>query len=158
MFQIVCILIISALVFADQLIKHIVVNWFADNKPFDVLFSTFKITYVKNTGAAFSMFSSNTVILTVFTCVIIIFCFAFLMLKKSPSRVADASLILIISGGIGNVIDRIANGFVVDYIEPLFVKFAVFNFADICITVGAFVLIIYEIVTALNDKGAKNAE
>ena len=64
-----------------------------------------------------------------------------------------------ISGGIGNIIDRIRLHHVVDYIEPLFVNFAVFNFADCLVTVGAFALIIrliYEIVVDYkNEKKQK---
>ena len=53
------------------------------------------------------------------------------------------SAVLIISGGLGNLIDRIFRGSVIDYIEPLFVNFAVFNFADCLVTVGAAILIVY---------------
>jgi signal peptidase II len=62
-----------------------------------------------------------------------------------------------ISGGIGNIIDRIRLHYVVDYIEPLFVNFAVFNFADCLITVGAFALIFYLIYDLIKDtKKSKN--
>ena len=64
-------------------------------------------------------------------------------------------LLLVVAGGIGNVIDRIMYGYVVDFIEPLFVDFAVFNFADCCITVGAFMLIGYEIYEIINERKKK---
>ena len=64
---------------------------------------------------------------------------------------------LVGAGGAGNMIDRILHGYVVDFIEPLFVKFAVFNFADICITVGAFMLIGYEIYEIIRETKAKKA-
>ena len=57
-----------------------------------------------------------------------------------------------VSGGIGNIIDRLRLKYVVDFIEPLFVNFAVFNFADCLITVGAFALIIYLIVDLIKDS------
>ena len=57
-----------------------------------------------------------------------------------------------ISGGIGNIIDRIRLHYVVDFVEPLFVNFAVFNFADCLITVGAFALIFYLIVDLVKDS------
>ena len=56
------------------------------------------------------------------------------------------------------MIDRIANGYVVDFIEPLFIDFAVFNFADCCITVGAFLLIGYEIYDVIREKKAMKAQ
>ena len=60
-----------------------------------------------------------------------------------------------IAGGIGNIIDRIRLHFVVDYIEPLFIDFAVFNFADCLITVGAFVLMIYLVIDIVKDEKTK---
>ena len=64
-----------------------------------------------------------------------------------------------VSGGIGNIIDRIRLQYVVDYIEPLFIDFAVFNFADCLITVGAGMLIVYLIVDIIKDtKKSKSLE
>ena len=74
--------------------------------------------------------------------------------------ILNVCLVLIIAGGVGNVIDRILYGYVVDFIEPLFIDFAVFNFADCCITVGAFMIIfyeIYELITEKKKKAKKNA-
>ena len=68
----------------------------------------------------------------------------------------NVCLVLVTAGGIGNVIDRIANGFVVDFIEPLFVDFAVFNFADCCITVGAILMIVYQIYDIIRDSKNKS--
>ena len=66
--------------------------------------------------------------------------------------------ILILSGGAGNLIDRVFRGFVVDYIEPLFINFAVFNFADILVCVGAAVLIVYLLYDMFRDaKRTKQA-
>ena len=63
-----------------------------------------------------------------------------------------------VSGGVGNIIDRIRLHYVVDYIEPLFIDFAVFNFADCLITVGAAILIVYLIVDLVKDiKNNKNS-
>ena len=63
-----------------------------------------------------------------------------------------------IAGGIGNIIDRIRLHFVVDYIEPTFIDFAVFNFADCLITVGAFVLMIYLIIDIVKEEKQKKSE
>ena len=71
-----------------------------------------------------------------------------MMLKKIKFSVEYVCVALIIAGGLGNLIDRVFRGFVVDYIEPLFIDFAIFNFADILVTCSAFVLIgwlIYEV-------------
>jgi signal peptidase II len=76
--------------------------------------------------------------------------------KKTKSKLIDFFLLLMVSGGIGNIIDRIRLGYVVDFIEPLFVDFAVFNFADCLITVGAFVLIGYLILDIVKDTKKSN--
>ena len=68
----------------------------------------------------------------------------------------NVCLLLVVAGGIGNVIDRVLYGYVVDFIEPLFIDFAVFNFADCCITVGAFMLIVYEIYELFKERKKKS--
>ncbi|MBQ3005171.1 MAG: signal peptidase II, partial [Clostridia bacterium] len=94
----------------------------------------------------------NTEILTVVTLIIIVFCMVLLLSRKIKSLFVNICLLLVTAGGIGNVIDRIIYGYVVDFIEPLFIDFAVFNFADCCITVGAFMLIGYEIYELINER------
>ena len=74
-----------------------------------------------------------------------------LVKNKDKNKLVNICLLFMISGGIGNIIDRIRLHYVVDYIEPLFVDFAVFNFADCLITVGAFVLIFYLIYDLIKD-------
>ena len=68
------------------------------------------------------------------------------------------AIILISAGGIGNMIDRIYRGTVIDFIEPTFVNFAVFNVADIFVTCGAAIIIIYLIVDIIFDFGQKRRE
>ena len=69
--------------------------------------------------------------------------FYILIARKLKSKVLVASVVMIMGGGLGNLIDRIRLQFVVDYIEALFVDFPVFNFADCFITVGEFILVGY---------------
>ena len=71
------------------------------------------------------------------------------------SKFLNICLVLIFAGGLGNLIDRIAYGYVIDFIEPLFIHFPVFNFADCCITVGAFMLIGYEIYEMIKEHKKK---
>ena len=152
MFQFISIIIIAALVGLDRVSKIVVVNNIKGEEPIKFLFGAFQLRYTENTGAAFSAFSDNTVVLAVFTVLVIFLCLFMLLTRKVKSKFASACLILIISGGIGNAIDRIVDGYVVDFIEPLFMNFAVFNVADIFITVGAFMLIGYEIYELIKEK------
>lgn len=158
MFQALSILVVAVLTVVDQLTKYAILTTVKVDGPVEFLFGLFQFRYVENTGAAFSSFSNNTTMLSVFTAGIIIACFVVLLTRKIKPLFPNICLLLIVSGGLGNLIDRIRFGFVVDFIEPLFVNFAVFNFADCCITVGVFMLIGYEIyeIVKTSKKGEKN--
>lgn len=159
MFQAVSVAVIVILIVIDQLTKYAAVVTVKGKDPIEFLFGLFQFTYVENTGAAFSSFSNSTTLLTVATVIILIGCLILLLTKKIKSKFMNVCLVLVIAGGIGNVIDRIVNGYVVDFINPLFVDFAVFNFADCCITVGAILMIgyqIYEIIRDHKNKSKKN--
>lgn len=157
MFQAISLAGIVVLTLIDRLTKHIAVSTVKVNGPQEFLFGLFQFRYVENTGAAFSSFSDNTEILTVVTLIIIVFCLILLLSRKIKSNFMNVCFLLVTAGGIGNVIDRIMYGYVIDFIEPLFVDFAVFNFADCCITVGAFLIIGYEIYELICErKNVKN--
>lgn len=145
------ILLCLALVSADQIIKLLVINYLKPIQYIDVIEGVLRFRYVENTGAVFGSFATHTVILTVFSVVLLGFTIFFLVTNKNKSKFVNVCLLFMISGGIGNIIDRIRLHYVVDFVEPLFVNFAVFNFADCLITVGAFALIIYLIVDLIKD-------
>lgn len=112
--------------------------------------------YVENTGAAFGSFSNYTELLSVFTGIIILAGIGLIIAGKIKSKYYLTCAVMIIAGGLGNLIDRIFRGYVVDFIEVQFTDFAVFNFADILVTVGAFMLIGYLIYETVQDfKGKK---
>ncbi|MCQ2480738.1 MAG: signal peptidase II [Clostridia bacterium] len=159
MFQIISTIVIALLVVIDRVSKILVVSNLKGNGPKPFIPGVMTFEYVENTGAAFSAFSDDTVVLTVFTVLVIILCLIVLYTRKVKSKIGIVSMVLIISGGIGNVIDRIKDGFVVDFFapDPKF-HFAVFNVADIFITVGAFLLIGYEIYELVMEKKNAKAE
>lgn len=98
-----------------------------------------ELTYLRNTGAAFSFLSGKTKLLAVFTLVVIAFLIVFLLkqTKKNPGKkLYLMSLAMIITGAVGNMWDRFAYGYVIDFINFTFMHFPVFNVADIFITVG----------------------
>lgn len=153
---ILCLLLIGG----DQFIKHLVVEYLKPIEYIDVIDGFLRFRYVENTGAVFGSFATHTVFLTIFSIVLLVFTIYFLVTNKSKSKLVNFCLLLMISGGVGNLIDRIRLQYVVDYIEPTFVNFAVFNFADCLITVGAFALILYLIVDLIKDvkNGNKSDE
>ncbi len=141
----------SVLIAIDQVIKFFVVEYLKPIEYFDVIENVLRFRYVENTGAVFGSFATHTLFLTIFSIVLLGFVIYFFATNKNKSKLMSFCLLLMISGGIGNIIDRIRLRYVVDFIEPLFIDFAVFNFADCLITVGAFVLIIYLIVDLVKD-------
>ncbi len=151
------ILLCCALIGADQIIKLLVINYLKPIQYIDVIDGILRFRYVENTGAIFGSFSTHTAVLTVFSIILLGVTIFFLVTNKNKNKLVNLCLIFMICGGIGNIIDRVRLHYVVDFIEPLFINFAVFNFADCLITVGAFVLIIYLIVDLIKDsKKVKN--
>lgn len=139
----VIILILSAvLAGADQLIKYLVSVYLKPVSCVDVIPGLFKLDYVENRGAAFGMLADARWIFIVFTVVVTGVFIAVVIRNKIKSRLFYCSAVLIIGGGIGNLIDRIFLGYVIDYLSVSFFP-PVCNLADYCITVGAVLLIIY---------------
>ena len=147
-------LLIGLLIGADQLLKQWAERALGGGRVLQAD-GFMALRYVRNTGAAFSMLSGRTVILVWGTGIVLIACTVYLLLGRSKNRFFDAALLLLIAGGAGNLIDRVRLGYVVDYIEPLFVNFAVFNFADCLITVGAALLLVWAIRGAVREKSRK---
>ena len=129
------------IVLADQASKYLITLQYSLGGHLDLIPGVLRISYVTNSGGAFSMFSDHTLVLAIVSavvCVIIIV----LMIALKKAALAKLSLGFILGGAIGNLIDRFVMGYVVDMFEPLFVDFAVFNVADIFITVGAVLFVI----------------
>ncbi len=145
------ILFCLALIGFDQFIKYIVIEYLKPVEYFDVIENVLRLRYVENTGAVFGSFATHTLFLTVFSVILLGIVIYYLISNRNQSKLVNFCLLLMISGGVGNIIDRIRLHYVVDYIEPLFIDFAVFNFAACLITVGAFSLIIYLIVDLIKD-------
>lgn len=93
--------------------------------------------YTENTGMAFSMLADSPVLLTGVTALLLAAVLTGILLSEKASRIVRAGLSLVLAGGSGNLWDRIVRGYVIDFIELRFVRFAVFNVADICVCVGA---------------------
>ena len=137
--------LVVALVVLDQVVKFLV----RANIPLggDVPFlpHILQLTYVQNTGAAFSLLEEHTWILTIVSLVVSVLLVVLLVKKVFPRPFAMAALSMVLAGAVGNLIDRALLGYVTDMFETLFMRFAVFNVADICLTVGCVLLILYVI-------------
>lgn len=150
---------IAILTAADQVIKFFVERDLQPIGSADFIEGFIGWNYVRNTGAAFGSFSQSTTMLSVVTGAVIIAGIILIITKRIKSKFYLTCAVMIIAGGLGNLIDRLVKGYVVDFIDVLFTDFAVFNFADILVTCGSIALMIYVIVDMLRDrkkKGEKN--
>lgn len=152
------IIIIVATVVLDQVTKVFAVKFLADGASFDVIPGVFRFTYVENRGAAFGMLSDNRWLFMIIS-VIAIGALLFYLWKFRPdSALACTALCMIIGGGIGNMIDRVALGYVVDFLDfcafPNLWKW-VFNVADAFVCVGAGLLILWLILSTVEEYKAK---
>ena len=96
-----------------------------------------QFTYAHNTGAGFSMLTGNNTTLTLINSILLILVLAVYIKGKSLPAPMRAGLIFYLLGGLSNVADRLIYGYVIDFIELLFIRFAVFNMADMMVTTGA---------------------
>ena len=127
----------------DQLIK-IIIKSKIFNSSIILIPHVLNLTYVQNTGAAFGIGSNSTSMFVAVNVVIIGLITYFIFSKREElSKLILIALHLVLAGGIGNLIDRIARGFVIDYIDisPL-IKYPVFNLADIFVVVGCLIVVI----------------
>lgn len=135
-------IIIAAIIASDQFIKKMVTDNMLINESRPVLSGFFKINYIQNSGAAFSIFSGNRVALIIIPAIFSVAGVWYLAaFSKKADPVLKWGIALITGGGAGNMIDRIVTGYVTDYLS--FGSFPVFNFADICVTSGCGLILIY---------------
>ena len=131
----------AVLVVLDQLIKHWATVALLPMGSMEVLPGIVELRYCLNDGMAFSMLAGRQGLLIGVTSVMLVAVLVMLFVRKMPlaERIAWT---LVLGGGVGNLIDRVLNGVVVDYINVLFMHFAIFNFADICVCVGVGLLML----------------
>lgn len=143
----ICILIILLCPIIDQLTKLLVINNLKSISTFPIIKNVFHLTYVENTGAAFSVFNKNTMALTILTSVFILILLYFLYRETMTNNntFMKIGVSFIIGGAIGNLIDRIFRSYVVDFFDLRIINFAVFNVADLFVTIGA-IFVLYVLV------------
>lgn len=143
MLQVMILAGVALLVGIDQLTKWLAVVFLKGEDPLSIIPGFFELTYVQNTGAAFGIGEGMRWLLVGVTSVVMLLILGLLLSGKFRShRWINFSGVLIVGGGVGNLIDRIVRGYVVDFFHVK-INFPVFNVADCCIVVGAIILLIY---------------
>jgi signal peptidase II len=136
-------IVVIGLVGIDQLIKYWALHSLSINGDIYIWPNVFHLAYVENRGAAFGILQNQRVFLVIIPCLVLVGIIWYW--RQIPENkwgfLSKWALILIISGAIGNLIDRLYLGFVVDYLYVALIDFPVFNFADICVVVGVALLI-----------------
>lgn len=136
-------LIIVLLIGIDQLSKVWALNSLKDIGSIPIIENIFHLTYVENRGAAFGMFQNSQMIFVIVALSASIFGIYYLNKNKNINLLGKTGIILIISGAIGNLIDRVRLGFVVDYFDFRFIWEYVFNVADVFVVVGTILLCLF---------------
>lgn len=129
----------------DQLTKWWAMEWLSDmpGGRIDLIENVLSFHFVRNTGAAFSFLSGHTLLITVISFVIIMALFVFAFFSKTLDFKVRICSGLLFAGGAGNLIDRLRYGAVVDFISLDLIRFPVFNVADICVSVGAVLMLLF---------------
>lgn len=148
------------LIVLDQIFKIMAYNYLSPIYSSPIIQNIFYFTYVENRGAAFGIFQGNKFFLIFVTSISIIIVIFYIFYKNIKDKFLLFSLNTIIAGGIGNLIDRVFRGYVIDYIDVKIINFAIFNFADICVVLGTIFLISYILLSDYknnkNSIGVKN--
>ncbi|QZY57134.1 signal peptidase II [Crassaminicella profunda] len=134
-------LLVLMIIILDQASKFIVQSKFSVNESIPIIKNIFHLTYVQNFGAAFGILKNQKMFFVLMTIFVIGGIIVFLSKQKNLHKLIPYSLSLIVGGAIGNLIDRVRLGYVVDYFD--FRIWPVFNMADISIVVGAILLSYY---------------
>lgn len=152
-----CSIMIILIVAFDQITKYFASKNLSGGKIVSFIPRIVQFRYSENTGMAFSMLSGARWIFIALTAIVCIGVLIYLFSNKCDNLWIYWSLGVVAAGGIGNLIDRVYLGYVIDFIEPIFVDFAIFNIADCAVTLGAVVLVAYLIIDCFKkDKGEPN--
>ena len=130
-----------SVVAADIITKKAAVTALNEN-DIQIIRNVLYLSYVENKGAAFGMLSNARIVFIAVTVITVAAIFIYVFYKKPKFKLFVIGLAMVSGGGIGNLADRIFKGYVVDFIDFRIIRFPVFNFADVCVTVGAILIFI----------------
>lgn len=145
-------LVALLLLIADQVSKFLVREHLAPVDTVSLIPDVLHFTYVENRGAAFGILQDKQWIFIILTLVITVFAVYLLAAKKISGRLETWAIFLILSGGAGNLIDRVLFGFVTDFIDYRLIHFYVFNIADCCVVVGVCLFVLAVLLDTFSHK------
>ena len=141
----------------DQLSKLAVLQFLKPVTTIPILEGIFHLTYCENRGAAFGILQGRFGLLFVITALVVLVVTVYMIKRKPKNPLLVSAITLLIGGALGNLIDRVFRGFVVDFLDFALIHFPVFNLADCFVVVGAVLLIFY-VLFFDTDKLKKESE
>lgn len=145
---------LALIVGLDQLTKYVAVLKLMQVRTLPLIPEVFHLTYVENSGAGFGMFQDFTWLLSLFSAVVAAILIGYVLWKKPKHPCLLTALTFLCGGALGNLIDRIRLGYVVDFLDFTLIDFPVFNVADCFVSVGAILLAVYIIWFSEDKKKA----
>lgn len=133
----------ALLIVVDQLSKWAILQNFELYEEKILLPGFLSLFYIQNRGAAWGIFEGRMIFFYIITVFVVGYLIYMFHKEKTDSKLVGVSFSLILSGAIGNFIDRLVNGFVVDMFRLDFINFPIFNVADMCLTIGVALMLIH---------------
>ncbi len=152
--RIIYLLIAAIVVVIDQWTKQLAVSYLKPISTKPLIDGVLHLTYVENTGAAFGMMKNHRWVFMATSTIAVIGILIFIVgwYKKYHDPLLFTGLAFIAGGGIGNMIDRVLLGYVVDFVDFRLINFAVFNGADSFVCVGAAMIVLWVFLTEIKEK------
>ncbi|QTJ56285.1 signal peptidase II [Dolosigranulum pigrum] len=150
-------IIAMILIGLDQLSKYLTVQEIALGEVVHVIPNVLSLTYIRNSGAAWSILEDQMIFFYVITVVVVGALIYFLHTEGKRSPIASTGIAFIMGGAIGNFIDRLHLKYVIDMIRLEFINFPIFNVADMALTIGVIILIGYIVYDELVKKKVKGS-
>lgn len=151
-------IIAAVLIIIDQLTKWGILQNFELYDEKILIPSVFSLYYIQNPGAAWGIFAGRMTFFYIITVLVIGYLIYNFHKYKIESKLARLSFSFILAGAIGNFIDRLAYGYVVDMFRLDFINFPIFNVADVCLTIGVGLMIIYVLFFEKDENEVKEKE
>lgn len=151
-------LLSAVLVGIDQLLKYWAVHQLRPVGTVPIIENIFHFTYIENRGMAFGMMEGQQWLLIWVTAAVLLVLVIVVLSGRLKHKFPLFAAAVVLGGGVGNLIDRVYRGYVVDYIHVKAINFAVFNFADACVTIGTLALAVWVICSELRRSREEKAD
>lgn len=145
-------LLAALLIIIDQITKWNIVQNFELYQEKVIIPGFFSLFYIQNEGAAWGIFQGKMGFFYLVTLIVVGYLVYMFQQEKNKTKLVGISFALILSGAIGNFIDRLLNGYVVDMFRLDFINFPIFNVADVCLTVGVVLMLIHVLFFEKEEK------